>query len=143
MARYSRRRITWRDRPLYNTRIPFVDDMSLKKILHESVKTHGKGGGNRRKRGRKEIEKIHKEDRAATKKMRESMPDSGGLSQNTPRQNFKEQVEKNEHDIRNVFGSILMAGVPLKKLGLVGSAAKQTTKMMADYYIEMAASKLL
>jgi len=34
MARYSRRRVTWRDRPLYNTRIPFEDGGSQFNRLH-------------------------------------------------------------------------------------------------------------
>jgi hypothetical protein len=34
MARHRSRRITWRDRPLYTSRIPFSDDFSAKNILH-------------------------------------------------------------------------------------------------------------
>ena len=35
MARYSRRRVTWRDKPLFNQSIPFIDDYSGKSRVHK------------------------------------------------------------------------------------------------------------
>lgn len=47
MARYRNRRITWRDRPLYNPRIPFTDDHSARASLHRRTSKEPNKGGEK------------------------------------------------------------------------------------------------
>lgn len=71
MPRYRARRVIWRDRPLYNTRIPFQDGGSQLNMLH-TVKKQAKNEldieRESRKRGsgkRKRISNLKKADYAA------------------------------------------------------------------------------
>lgn len=71
MPRYRARRVIWRDRPLYNTRIPFQDGGSQLNRLH-TVKKQAKNEldieRESRKRGsgkRKRISNLKKADYAA------------------------------------------------------------------------------
>lgn len=74
MPRYGTRRITWRDRPLYNTRIPFEDCGSQLNRLHsvkkevkkelDIDKESGKRGTKRKDRSTSNLKKIDYATRA-------------------------------------------------------------------------------
>lgn len=73
MARYRSRRVVWRDRPLYNTRIPYQDGGSHLSRLHavnkqakmdlDVKKESEKRGGGKRK-GTSSLKKLERASRA-------------------------------------------------------------------------------
>lgn len=75
MARYRARRITWRDRPLYNTRTPFQDGPSQLNRIHsvnkqaknelDIDKESRKRGSAKRKHDSSDLKKISRASSAA------------------------------------------------------------------------------